>query len=214
MRRLPSRGPPAAAHDRGDFAARDRDSSNWTAWWSKLNSNFSSVCRPRCARPWPAKKISARRLRNRGDSIAHAEMVVYTRRKSKPTPLLVPVPGQLFHDAAHAEPRRPASLQQRLDQIRARKAARITWLTWRSLLPADCAIARSEATSPRSHCSNQRWPWASTSIRAWSSCTAVALVSWGVTTKRTERPRRSIRASILSSMRSSSAGSAELSENR
>jgi hypothetical protein len=25
-------------------ASRDGDSSNWTAWWSELNSNFGSVC--------------------------------------------------------------------------------------------------------------------------------------------------------------------------
>jgi len=33
--------PPAPSTDAN--AARDRDSSNWTAWWSKLNSNFGAV---------------------------------------------------------------------------------------------------------------------------------------------------------------------------
>ena len=45
---------------------------------------------------------------------SRALIVVYTRRQSKLTPLLVTVPGQVFQDAAHAEPRRPASFQQRL----------------------------------------------------------------------------------------------------
>src|SRR5690349_8114621 len=62
MRRLPSRGPPAAAHDRGDFAARDRDSSNSTAWWSKLHSNFGAVLEAALAEPSQPESISARRL--------------------------------------------------------------------------------------------------------------------------------------------------------
>jgi len=63
MRRLPSRGPPAAAHDRGDFAARDRDSSNWTVWWSKLNSNFRAVWKRHCANHGGLKPLCAARER-------------------------------------------------------------------------------------------------------------------------------------------------------
>jgi hypothetical protein len=35
----PSSEPPYSKSN----AARDRDSSNWTAWWSELNSNFRAV---------------------------------------------------------------------------------------------------------------------------------------------------------------------------
>ena len=62
------------------------------------------------AQLWLAKEISARPLRNRGGSIADAETVVYTRRQSKPTTLLAPVPGQLFHDLSQRQLRRLAPL--------------------------------------------------------------------------------------------------------
>jgi hypothetical protein len=40
---LDSRSGTNTLHSRAGNATRDRDSSHWTAWWSKLNSNFRAV---------------------------------------------------------------------------------------------------------------------------------------------------------------------------
>src|SRR5690349_15609848 len=86
----------------------------------ELRSGLQATLRPTMV----TKRISARPLRNRGDSVVHAEIVVYTRRESKATPLVVPVPGQLLQTprTVSCAGRRPCN-SERLDQVRREKGS-------------------------------------------------------------------------------------------
>jgi len=92
-------------------------SSNWTAWWSELNSKFRTVLQTVLGPTLASEEHLCTAGTEPRRPIAYPEIVVYTRRESKPMPLFVPIPGQLFHEAAQGELRERVSLQQRLDPL-------------------------------------------------------------------------------------------------
>jgi len=57
--------PPAPSTDAN--AARDRDASNWTAWWSELNSNFGCGLKAALAQAAATYRISAIQARESAD---------------------------------------------------------------------------------------------------------------------------------------------------